>query len=199
MKTHTRFARKGIGMIGVVVALTLSNALPASAASGNYTGYEDAPATMNLITPPLTLCAEYLPSMASPLVETINDLPGPGGTSAGSITFTNSSTNYDANPVGTWPHDTNFLTACNPALGALPFAVPGSLAISLGGVTCSGGTGTFLRTNGSQIAINGTCTSGLTTYTVTSTGIELACIDPLNPCPAGFGHQAILAGTYSLT
>lgn len=210
-----RSTRRGaVATVLAAGALLLGSVGPAAAAgpgAGVFTGYEDAPnSVLYTLPPPLpplpspTLCAKFTPTSGTPLRETLllkGTFNGGAAVVDGTATFTNSTNDYDANPVGTF--------APNSQCVGAPYAVRGTLSITVtaAGINCTGtaNAATYTRTASSAIVITGSCTSASgTTVTLTATGVEVPCPEPVFPAgcpgvPPYAGHDAILAGTYVQT
>jgi hypothetical protein len=187
---------KGLVAAAALGALALANAAPAAAAlpgAGDFSGYENGPAGTVygfppiLNAPPNVLCANFTPTAVGPLMETL-DLTGTFNgltiTPPGTAVFVDSSTSYDASPLGTFAPG----SLC---LGA-PFSVPGTLTVTVTRDTCVG-PATYTRI-GSNVVISSTaltCASAGSASMVL-TGVEV----PVKWEPPLKGPDALLVGTY---
>jgi hypothetical protein len=187
--------------VAAVGALALANAAPAAAAlpgAGAFSGYENAPAFALYGFPPIlngpvnVLCAAYSPTAAAPLRETLNltgTFNGLTITPPGTAVFVDSSTAYDASPLGTF--------AAGSLCLSTPFAVPGTLTVTVTGDVCTSpasSPATYTRAASSAVLIQGalSCTSGATaTMVITGAEAPISLVEP--PLT---GADAVLAGTY---
>jgi hypothetical protein len=188
---------KGLVAVAAVGALALANAAPAAAAlpgAGAFSGYEIAPASNLYGFPPIingpvnVLCANFTPTAAAPLTETVfltGTFNGLTITPPGTAVFTDSGTSYDASPLGTFASGSLCL--------GVPTAVPGTLTVDVTGDHCVANSASYTRI-GSNVAIESTglnCTNA-GSATIVLTGVEV----PTSLVPVLTGPDANLAGSY---
>lgn len=180
---------KGL-VAGAAAGAMLLGGSPAHAdapGAGVFTGRELAPDS-TLYTPPITLCATFTPTTGPDLVHELA-LTGTfhGVVGTGTAVYTNSTTNYDASPLGTFTAGTNCISA--------PFAVPGSMNITFGSNSCQG-TATYLRVQSAYtLQFSGNCSVGGDTQVV-FTGVQEPC-PPALGCPIDPDASALMQGDYA--
>jgi hypothetical protein len=185
---------RGLVVAAAAGALALANAAPAFAAlpgAGAFTGFEDAPASTLYGFPPIlngpvnVLCANFVPTTGAPLRETLTLTGTFNGLTivpSGTAVFEDTSTPYDASPLGTFADGSLCL--------GLPFSVPGTLTVTVPGDSCTGAA-TYTRV-GSNVVIASTSLSCTNAggATMVLTGVEV-------PTSLVLGSpDATLAGAY---
>lgn len=184
---------KALVAVAASLVLVAGPAQAAGSGAGTFVGHEHAPDST--LTNPPTLCAKFSPTAAVPLaVHLTTDgtftTGTPGSVYAGTakVSYTNTSSPYHANPVGTYgPTDSD----CDPPALTAGYKIPGNVQIQaligVGTLSCSG-TGTYERnaTSVGTLTFTGTCTINGTAVSTTVTFRGA-----IEPCPPPTGCPVV--------
>ncbi len=175
---HPRNVSLGLAVAGVMLLLNAGTAYAATGSGSIGNGYE-VPSSNVTISQGLPQCATFHASSSDPTTHVLPMTNGNFGlstkTGGGTATFTITQAWY-AGPPGTFSDAT-----CSTAA-----SVPGSLAVSYSGWSCTSGSGTYSRTSNTIYSLAGTVTCDNTsTMTVESTPVTVTFT----------GHQDLCGGT----